>query len=126
MIKVFIPESKSRNKTSVRGFWYSQENKKTYYDYLTVKNILTYSEYFIESIQAKYNQEAVFYSNDNIGYIFYSRDKIQILPHRYIINVSFNKRRLLRGFIKSALKLYGGVTVYITRSGYTLEVFTTI
>lgn len=121
MIKVFIPEIKGRIKTSVRGFWYSQDTKRTYYDYLKVVNTYVLNTYVLEDLKKKYNQEAIFYVRFNCGYIYNGIDKqIEVLPHRIIKEVL---RANLRQEIKEALKVYGGVTIYKEGNKYFKEIF---
>jgi hypothetical protein len=129
MVKIFIPKNKGKEKTLTRGFWYSQENKKIYYDYLNILNYnipfenLNYKE--IENIKLKYNQESIFIISKNKGYIFYNKNKIDILNKRDIIKIKIQgkNRKLLKEYIKSLLKLYGGLTVYIKKFDYILECY---
>lgn len=119
MIKVFIPEIKGRVKSSIRGFWYSQDTKRTYYDYLRLSNrfnLLTE----LEAIQKRYNQEAIAYIEGKILKIFYNQDKIEVLSHCIFKEVL---RGNLRQEIKEALKLYGGVTIYKKDNKYFKEIF---
>lgn len=119
MIKVFIPESKGRIKTSVRGFW-RNEAGRTYYDYLKIVNG---DVFYLADYKKRYNQEAIFYASDNIGYIYYNKDKIEVLPHRIYKEVL---RQDLKVAIKEALTRFSGCTIYIEAGRYYIEVFTTI
>jgi len=132
MIKIFIPAIKGRTKTPARGLWYSKESKKIYYDYLNIKdygnpfNVFYHYNNFIiylNDIKKRYSQECIFYKINNTGFIFYSKDKIQVLPHRIYKEVL---RHDLKKTIRDYLNLYGGLTVYHTKRDYTIEVFTTI
>ena len=123
MIKVFIPEIKGKIKTSVRGFW-RNEAGKTFYDYLKVIHTYNLNTWILEDLKKKYNQEALFYTRFNCGYIFNGIDKnIIILPHRIYKEVA---RGNLKVAIKEALKVYSGCTIYNEAGKYYLEVFTTI
>jgi hypothetical protein len=130
MIKVFIPQSKGRNKTSIRGFWYSQDNKKIYYDYLSIReynsgvldcvdNVELFYRY-IEHLKVEYKQEAIFYVNNNIGYCYYTRDNIEVLTNRIYAEVS---RADLKHTIKNALRDFSGCTIYNEAGRYYIEVF---
>jgi hypothetical protein len=124
MIKVFIPEKKGKNKTAIRGFWYSKENKKTYYDYLSIQEFKEFPSYrCIENLRIKYNQEAIAI----IGYyqvlnVFY-KNRQEIFPHRIFKEVL---RQDLKKAIKEALRQYSGLTVYNEAGRYYIEIFTTI
>lgn len=126
MIKLLIPTEKKKGKTTARGFWYSKESKKIYYDYLRLIrlgcNVLSNSQ--LEVIQKKLKQEAIAYIvNDSILKIFYSKVKTEILPHRIYKEVL---RQDLKTAIKEALKRFSGCTVYLEKGKYYIEVFTTI
>jgi hypothetical protein len=127
MIKVFIPVIKGKVKTSVRGFWYSKDTKRTYYDYLIVRD---YSYTFnrrgfskttlkrLEALRIKFNQEALFFiNNQGIGYI-YNQDNVTELVNRIYSEVVN-----LRQEIKEALRVYGGVTIYKIDNKYFKEIF---
>jgi len=123
MIKVFIPEIKGRIKTSVRGFWRNAEGK-TFYDYIKVIQTYNLNTWILEDLKKKYNQEALFYSRFNCGYIYNGLDKgTAILPHRIYLEV---RRQDLRKAIKEALSRYNGATIYNKEGRYFIEVFTTI
>ena len=127
MIKVFIPENKGRIKTNVRGFWYSKDTNKTYYDYLRIVNTSYIEPKQLEQLKKKYNQESIAFIDTAINClkVYYSRDKIEVLKYRHIIEVKRQGRntKLLKDYIKSALKLYGGLTIYIKDHSYILEVY---
>jgi hypothetical protein len=121
MIKVFIPEIKGRVKSSIRGFWYSQDTKRTYYDYLRVidtcnKDYISIN--YLEALKKKYNQEAIFYKSDIRGFIYTGKDKLVILSNHIYSEVKNLKRE-----IKEALKLYCGVTIYQKNGKYYKEIF---
>ena len=120
MIKVFIPESKGKIKTSARGFWRNTEGK-TFYDYLKIVNTYNLNTWILEDLKKKYKQEAIFYVRFNCGYVYNGIDKqIEVLPRRIIKEVlSVN----LRQEIKEALSVYGGVTVYKEGNKYFKEIF---
>jgi len=134
MIKVFIPEIKRRynKKILARGFWYSKDNKKTYYDYLNVKEYtqsiadnyylgLFYD--YLDTIKTSRNQECIFFVNGNVGNVYYSRDKIEILPGRIYKEV---RKQDLRKAIKKGLMVYNGLTIYQENKRYYIEIFKTI
>jgi len=132
MTKIYIPLPKGKySKPEARGLWLNDKGK-LYYDYIKLHTYkmsiegIYYKNLFntyLDNLRINYKQEAIFYTCDNIGYVYYNKNNIDILPKYSIINITFNKRHLLRGFIKAALKLYKGVTVTITKAGYTLEIW---
>jgi hypothetical protein len=133
MIKVYIPEIKRKynKKILARGFW-RNEAGKVYYDYIAIKEykqIINDDYYtrlfynYLDNIKSGYNQECIFYKINDIGYIYYSRDKIIILPHRIYKEVLRND---LKNSINQALKNYSGITVYKEAGRYFIEVFATI
>jgi hypothetical protein len=133
MIKVFIPEKKQKygKKNLARGFWRG-DNGKIYYDYVRVISYnqsiegFYYQDLFynyLDTIRDCRTQEAIFYTVNNVGYCYYSRDKITILPSRIYKEVS---RAGLKITIKEALKVYGGLTIYKEAGRYYIEIFKTI
>lgn len=133
MIKVFIPVKKSKvgKKNLARGFWQS-DSGQVYYDYINVKDYTISTADFcgynlfknyLNTIKKGYNQEAIFYSKNNIGNIFYSDDKTEVLPHRIYQEILPSN---LKKDIKEALKVYKGCTVYNILGKYFIEIFTTI
>jgi len=120
MIKVFIPQSKGKIKTSVRGFW-RNDTGTVYYDYLKVVNTYNLNTWILEDLKSKYNQEALFYIRFNCGYIYNGLNKnVTILPHRIYKEVL---RQDLKATIKEALRVYGGVTIYKIGQEYFKEIF---
>jgi hypothetical protein len=131
MIKVFIPEIKGRVKSNIRGFWYSKENKKTYYDYLKVidykcnyglngKRALKFYDY-CEGLKSKYNQESIFVINrSNHGILYFNKSNKQYLSMRIYAEV---KPEALKQEIKQALRFYGGITIYKEGKKYFKEIF---
>ena len=127
MIKVFIPESKGKNKTAVRGFW-RNEAGRTYYDYLSIeirhwdlylnKYNLIFRQY-LKCILKDYKQEAVFYSQGSKGFIYNGKETI-ILKHRIYKEVS---RENLKAEIKEALRDYKGITIYQEGKRYYKEIY---
>ena len=118
MIKVFIPEIKGRHKTDVRGFWYSKDTKKTFYDYLKVEH---HSFCNPDSIAKEYKQEAIFYSKDNQGRCYnYITKLTEYLEHRIYSEV---EPKNLKAEIKQALTVYGGITIYKVGKTYFKEIF---
>ena len=125
MIKVFIPEIKGKVKTNVRGFWLNDKGK-LFYDYLRILdfsiplNGLNLNE--IENIKRYYKQEAIFYTSNNKGYVYYSKDKIDVLNK--VIRFTIGKDRAnLKSLIKRLLRDYKGLTIYTEPEGYLLEVY---
>ena len=120
MIKVFIPEIKGRNKTSIRGFWRNDKGI-TFYDYLKIVNTYNLNTWILEDLKTKYKQEALFYVRFNCGYVYNGIDKqIEILPNRIYKEVL---RTNLKQEIKEALSVYGGVTIYKEGNKYFKEIF---
>lgn len=128
MIKLFIPQNKGKIKTNTRGFWQSSfPAKKIYYDYLKVVNTSYIEPKQLEALKVEYNQEAIAFIDTatNCFKIYYNRDKIEVLNNRSIIKIKTQGKntKLLKHYIKTALKRYGGLTVYIHNHYYILEVF---
>jgi len=130
MIKVFIPENKTKqNKRNLaRGFW-RNEAGHTYYDYVSVKNYNQSIEAgyykglfinYLETLKASYKQEAIFYTVDKQGFIYTNRDKIEVLSHRIYKEVV---RVDLKHSIQEALRQYNGCTVYQEAGQYYIEVY---
>jgi len=120
MIKVFIPAIKGKIKTSIRGFW-QNDSGTVYYDYLKVINTYNLNTWILEDLKKKYNQEALFYTRFNCGYIYNGLNKdTAILPHRIYKEVL---RQDLKTTIKEALRQYQGCTVYQEGEKYYIEIF---
>ena len=125
MIKVFIPEIKGKVKTEIRGLWLNDKGK-LFYDYLRILdfsiplNGLNLNE--IENIKRYHKQEAVFYTSNNKGYVYYSKDKIDVLNKVKRFNIG-KDRANLKGLIKRLLRDYKGLTIYTEPEGYLLEVY---
>ena len=127
MIKILIPQDKKQGKTKARGFWYSKDSHKIFYDYLIIaklnkKEITDFKElyYRLDFYKRVYNQEAIFYVKDNIGYCYYTRDNIEVLTNRIYKEVS---RVNLKQEIKRALRVYGGITIYQESGRYYIEIY---
>lgn len=130
MIKILIPELNKRIKTDVRGLWLN-DNHKLYYDYLRQDLLsfdLSQDNYkarfylYLDKIKRQYNQEAIFYTYKDKGFIYYDKDKIEVLSKVLRFKIGFNKKNL-RGLIKKLLRDYKGLTIYRDIQGYILEVF---
>ena len=137
IVKVFIPvEKRKYNKKNLsRGLWLNESgriesdliNCRVYNQ--SIEGLL-YEDIFYRYLdnlkQIKTNgknQECIFYKINNVGYIYYSRDKIQILPSRIYTEV---KKESLKLTIKESLKKYSGLTIYQENKKFYIEVFTTI
>jgi hypothetical protein len=124
MIKVFIPQDKTQGKTNVRGFWYSKDNHKIYYDYLKIvsKTQFCFNSLYLNKIKQEYKQEALFLiDQDNTAYIYiYSIETAEHLTHRIYKEVLKGNLKIE---IKEALKIYGGVTIYKEGNKYFKEIF---
>jgi hypothetical protein len=118
MIKVFIPQDKTQGKTNVRGLWVNNKGI-LFYDYLAIKSG---DVYYLEDYKIRYNQQAIFYTSGDIGYIYYSKDKIDVLPKVLRFNIG-KDRANLKGLIKRLLRDYKGLTIYTEPEGYLLEVY---
>jgi hypothetical protein len=120
MIKVFIPEIKCRQKTSIRGFW-RNEAGQIFYDYLSIKEFAEYPSYrVIEALRVKYNQEALAIIGDSLTLnIFYS-NRQEVLLNRIYAEV---KRQNLKAEIREALRQYSGVTIYQEAGRFYKEIF---
>ena len=120
MIKVFIPQIKGREKTSIRGFWRDTSNNKIYYDYLKIIQVYNFNNDIAEDLKKKYNQEALFYVKDNTGYCYYNSDKTEILKRR--VYTEIYKTDKIRS-IREALRIFQGVTIYKIGNKYFKEIF---
>jgi len=103
MIKLFVPIDKTKKyKPELRGFWYSQESKKLYYDYIITKRYKNSNKSYIGYLKKKYNQESLFYLQNGQAKIFYNRDKIEKrkkLVHDLIkknIPSNFNRKLIIK------------------------------
>jgi hypothetical protein len=120
MIKVFIPEIKSKNKTNVRGFWRNDKGI-TFYDYLSIKEFADYPSYrVIEALRIKYNQEAIAIIGKSLTLNIFYKNRQEVLSNRIYKEVL---RDNLRQEIKEALKQYEGVTIYKVDNRYFKEIF---
>ena len=118
MVRVFIPEKKGKIKTNVRGFWYSKDTKRTYYDYLNVITTPVLTADILENLKRRHNQECIAYIAYGIMDIYYNRDKIEVLRKRI-----YSEVKNLKQEIKEALKQYGGVTIYKSGKKYFKEIY---
>lgn len=136
-IRVFIPiEKRKYNKKNLaRGYWLN-DSGKIEQDYIEVRTYnqsiegLYYQKIFfnyLDNLKAiKTNgktQGCVFYKINSVGFVYYNRDKIQVLPSRLYIEVS---RANLKQAITEGLKKYSGLTVYQENKKYYIEIFKTI
>ena len=71
----------------------------------------------------KYNQEAIFYHTTNCGYVYYTENKTEILPHKLTKVIARDNRKELKAYIKLWLKEFSGLTIYKDKHSYLLEVF---
>jgi len=119
MIKILIPENKSKEKSKIRGFW-KNETGKIYYDYLSLKtgNIKDLAIY-----KKEYKQECIFYKTGKSAKIFWNKNKIETLKKCYICHLTKNKlgNGALIYNIKKWINEYNGITVYIEKSEYIIE-----
>jgi hypothetical protein len=131
MIKVFIPTTRGKIKTNVRGFWLN-DNGKLFYDYIKIINYnqsikgFYYSNLlhnYLDVIKRGYNQEALFYTDEaGRGIVYQSKDSQEVLSNSKVItHLGFKG---LKDLIKTTLKDYNGVTVYQEARGvYTIEAY---
>ena len=117
---IYIPIKRGKNKTIARGFW--QDKNIIYYDYIQsiARDKINLKE--IEKLKRDYRQEAIFYKIKNIGYIYYKKNKIDILQDRKIIKINKNFRGL-KNRIKNILNKYNGLTIYKLTNCYIIEIF---
>lgn len=133
-ITVYIPTEKRKYNKRIlaRGFW-KNEAGAIEMDYILTKEYqqridgLLYQDIFYRYLdnlkQIKTNgkpQTAIFYKINDIGYIYYSRDKIEVLSNRIYKEVL---KENLKGTIKADLKVYGGLTFSTVNSRYFTEIF---
>jgi len=111
MIKLLIPIDKTKKyKSDLRGFWYSQESKKLYYDYIITKRYKNSNKNYLEYLKQKYNQESLFYLQNGQAKIFYNPGKTEVLNRRLYFTAK-NKKDL-KPLLKKLIKKYNGCTVY--------------
>jgi len=121
MIKIFIPVPKGRDKTSIRGFWYSKDTKRTYYDYFRIEEHFQMpSHRYIDGLRTKYNQEAIAIIDYGTLKIFYKDKKTEILSTKISGEVQRNN---LRTEIKRAIQEHGGITIYQSGNKYFKEIY---
>ncbi len=120
MIKVYLPIGKDK-KSDIRGFWPGDNG--LCYDYI---DIVKAGQGDIAGIQKRYNQEAIFYTTGKgltLRAFIYHNPKITIkLKSRTLFTYPKGKRGL-KGYIKSIISIYGGLTVYIKDNHYLLEIW---
>ena len=126
MIKILIAQDKGKVKTSARGFWRNNTGK-LYYDYITMQtykdNNLQGLYEHLDNLKTFYNQECIFYVKDSVGYIYYSRDRIEALSQRVESRIYKCHKSIKRtkDLIKDYLSCYGGLTVYDKGDYYLFE-----
>ena len=130
MIKIFIPQTqKTTNKTDIRGIWINDKGH-LFYDYLHIEYLnwtvedrryLNRFYLYLDQIKKKLDQEAIFYIINNTAYIYYNRDKIEVLKTR---TQTTAKPGQARQAIKEALKTYGGITIYKRPGEILIEAWT--
>ena len=132
MIKILIPQIKGRVKSNIRGFWYSKENKKIYYDYLSIEQDfrdlnnaydLKCFYGYLDFLKQRYNQETMAYIDNDILRVYYSADKIEVYNHKFCDEITQVFIFALKGNIKRTIKQFGGCIIYKTGSLYFKEVF---
>lgn len=111
-MKIFIP---SKTKTDILGLW--QDSGKIYRDNISTLDIGT-SLHNAEVIRRRYEQLAVFYIDNSIGYIWNGKE-LTTLKNR----LQYNVMRLSCDDIKRLLTRYGGLTIYRLKVGYSAEVY---
>jgi len=132
MIKILIPQIKGRVKSNIRGFWYSKENKKIYYDYLSIEQDfrdlnnaydLKCFYGYLDFIKQRYNQEAITYIDNDILRVYYSKDKIEVYKHKFYDEITQPFIFSLKRNIKQSIKQFGGCTIYKIEGLYFKEIF---
>jgi len=93
-IKIYLPIKKNK-KSNIRGFWLS-DDKKLYYDYI---KIIEANISDIENIRKKYNELAIFYTDDKFAYIWNGK-KTEVLKENktfiFIYGICNIKKQLKR------------------------------
>lgn len=116
MIKCYIPESKGKHKTNIRGLWLS-ESQGLCYDYLRQSKI---DKAELDKVKADYKQEAIFYQDKGKAYVYYNKAKQDTF--KWVKYYSYKRKtKGLKGYLKDLLKLYGGLTVYVRTFDYLIE-----
>ena len=117
MYKILIP---IKTKSTIHGLW--RDNDKTYFDKIKIVNTYAMNEAIKADLCVKYNQLALFYTHEDIGYCYtLQTNKTDILKNHKTINLPIEL--LTKSFIVHLLKLYGGITIYKHLLHYKIEVF---
>jgi len=120
MYKLFIPVTKGKSKTDIRGYW--KDNNITYYDYLKIQKLPYIDNITLQGIGKSYNQLALFYTKNKVAYIFTCKTKDTEILKR-VKRISHIGYKGLKTAIKKMINQYNGCTVYIKDNHYLLEVF---
>jgi hypothetical protein len=128
-ITVYIPEERGRNKTAARGFWYSKDSRRTYYDYITAETYEDITPDILKTLCAEYKQEAIFYVVEISGeytetataYVYTAKTgAVDILRTKKTFTACGKKN--LKATIKELLQRFGGLTVFNNGGGlYSIE-----
>ena len=123
MNKIYIPISKGKTKSAVRGYWRDKKTGIVYYDYIRVIPKQNIHKDYIRRVQKKHSQISIFYIIDNIGYVYTDKKNCLVLCNkiRFTIPKKFDG---LKSTIKKLLIVHEGLTVYIEKNNYIIEVFT--
>lgn len=129
MIKIFIPQTQKTTKTAIRGLWRNDKGH-LFYDYIDIEYLnwtledrryLTRFYIYLDQIKKQLNQEAIFYQYQDKAYIYYGKDKIDVLNIR---TQTTAKPGQARRAIKEAIKAYGGITIYKRPGEILIEAWT--
>ena len=117
MYKILIP---IKEKSDIHGLW--SDNGKTYFDKIKIVNTYAMNKAIKEDLCRKYNQLALFYTDEGIGYCYTLKtNTTDILKNHKIINLPI--QLLNKSFIVHLLKLYGGITIYKTALHYKIGIY---
>jgi len=121
IVKLYMPVDKTKTKKArVRGFW-CNEDGKVCYDYLRTINV---NRKELRRIRKETGEKALFYRCNNKAYIYSGgnatcfKDYKKYIYLRGVLSFSELKKEL-----KSLLKQYGRLTIYINKKSYQIEVW---
>ena len=116
--RLLIPINK---KSDIRGYWI--DKNRLYKDNLSLKEYNSIDFNSLDKIKQNLRQICLFYSYNNIGNIYYSKNKINQLKNKIIYRIGKGNFRGLKRSIKELLSKFEGLTVYKQKEGYLLEAY---
>jgi hypothetical protein len=120
MHKIYKVFETKKEKTGILGLWYDKASNKIVKDNIYIENVIGLQRawYKISNLFIKGEKE-VFYLADNKAKIINRQGKITELNNCIIKEV----KHLKLSSIKLLLKLYNGLTIYNTFTGYKIVIY---